>query len=128
MPIKIAKPCRSDQNRSLGQESRFGCVGAVKKQETREAGGLHSKFETGQVVVTPAASAALQSHGHSVADLLARHQAGDWGDVSDQLRDINARGLTEQFNLQSVYAVGDGQHIIVVTNRDRSLTMVHLDG
>ena len=86
-----------------------------------------TKFDAGEVVVTPAASAALEAHGQKVDDLLARHQAGDWGDVSHQVRAVNERGLAEQFNLQSVYTVGSGERVVVVTNRERSLTMVHLD-
>ena len=86
------------------------------------------KFETGRVVVTPAAAAALAAEGKSIDDVLARHRAGDWGDVSQQLRTINDRGLVECFNLQSAYAVPDGGRLVVVTNRDRTLTMVHLEG
>ena len=61
-----------------------------------------SKFELGEIVITPTASAALQAGGQSVEDFLARHQAGDWGKVSDQARAVNERGLAEQFNLQEV--------------------------
>jgi hypothetical protein len=85
------------------------------------------KFEVGEIVVTPAASEALEAYGQRVSDLLARHQAGDWGDVSDQARAVNERALAERFNLQSVYAVSNGQRLIVVTNRERSRTMIHLD-
>jgi hypothetical protein len=85
------------------------------------------KFEVGEVVVTPAASAALEADGQSVAALLARHQSGDWGDVTAQVRAVNERGLAECFNLQSVYVAPSGSRVVVVTNRDRSLTMIHLD-
>ena len=85
------------------------------------------KFDVGEVVVTPAASAALAAHGKRVDDLLARHQAGDWGDVTDQVREVNERALAERFNVQSIYAVANGQRLVVVTNRDRSRTMIHLD-
>ena len=59
--------------------------------------------------------------------MLARHQAGDWGDVTEQVRAVNERALAERFNLQSVYAVANGQRLVVVTNRERSRTMIHLD-
>jgi hypothetical protein len=85
------------------------------------------KFEVGEIVITPAASAALAANGQAVADLLDRHQTGDWGDVSDQVRTINERGLVERFNLQSTYVVATGQRLVVVTNRERTVTMVHLD-
>jgi hypothetical protein len=85
------------------------------------------KFEIGQIVITPAASAALEASGYTLAQLLSRHQAGDWGDVSDHERTVNERGLAEQFNLQSAYAVLRGSRLVVVTNGARTLTMVHLD-
>jgi hypothetical protein len=85
------------------------------------------RFELGEIVVTPAASAALAASGLSLETLLARHQQGDWGDVSAQVREVNARGLVDGFNLQSTYTLSDGRRLIVVTIRDRSATMVHLD-
>lgn len=85
------------------------------------------KFELGEVVVTPAASQALDDHGHLVDDLLTRHQNGDWGDVSDQARLINERGLNENFNVQSTYVLATGLKLVVVTNGPRTLTMIHLD-
>ena len=85
------------------------------------------KFEAGEIVITPAASAALDAHGQALAELLTRHQAGDWGDISEPMRALNERGLVEQFNLQSVYQIPSGERVVVVTNRERTLTMVHLD-
>jgi hypothetical protein len=85
-----------------------------------------SKFEIGEIVVTPTATAALAALGQSVEDVLARHQAGDWGEVSEQLRAVNERGLAEQFNLQSVYAISSGEQLVVITTADRTLTMIHL--
>ncbi|MGD9722418.1 MAG: hypothetical protein AB7O59_13015 [Pirellulales bacterium] len=85
------------------------------------------KFDIGQVVVTPAASAALQGIGLTLTAYLARHQAGDWGDVSHDERTVNERGLLEQFNLKSTYEVDRDRRLVVVTNGPRTLTMVHLD-
>jgi len=85
------------------------------------------KFEVGDVVITPAAAKALEENGQTLRCLLARHQAGDWGDVSDPLRLINERGLVEQFNLQSRFVVPSGDRLVVVTNRERTVTMVHLE-
>ena len=85
------------------------------------------KFEAGEIVVTPAASAALEATGQCLEVMLARHRSGDWGDVSDQAREINERGLAERFNVQSNYVLVTGQRLVVVTNGQRTLTMVHLD-
>jgi hypothetical protein len=85
------------------------------------------KFDVGRVVITPAATAALEASGHTLADLLARHRCGDWGDVSDRECTVNERGLIEQFNLQSAYEVQRSRRLVVITNGPRTLTMVHLD-
>jgi hypothetical protein len=85
------------------------------------------KFEAGEIVITPAASLALEANGRSVDDLLTRHQAGDWGNVSDQIRRVNERGLVEGFGLRSTYLLDTGDRVVMVTNADRNLTMVHLD-
>jgi len=87
----------------------------------------NAKFEVGQIIVTPAAAAALAAVELTVDDLLSRHQAGDWGDVSAQVRSVNERGLVERFNLHSTYPIPDGKRLVVMTNRDRTLTMIHLD-
>jgi hypothetical protein len=85
------------------------------------------KFEVGQIVITPAASAALAACGKTLGELLARHCAGDWGDVSERARSLNERGLIERFNLQSIYRVPSGEHVVVQTNPERTLTMIHLE-
>ena len=92
-----------------------------------DIGTQNMKFEVGEIVITPMAAAALANSGQAFSDLLARHQTGDWGNVSDQLRSVNDRGLAEQFSLQSVYAMATGDRLVVVTNRERTITMVHLD-
>ena len=40
------------------------------------------KFPLGQVVATPGAFAALEASGDSLFTYLARHQSGDWGDLT----------------------------------------------
>jgi hypothetical protein len=85
------------------------------------------KFDVGEIVITPAAAAALETNSQCLEELLARHRTGDWGDVSEQVRAVNERGLVEQFNLQGTYVLANGQRLVVVTNGQRTLTMVHLD-
>lgn len=84
------------------------------------------RFDVGEIIITPGASDALAANGKTADDLLARHQSGDWGNVSDQVREVNERGLVEQFNLQSLYPMPDGRQLIVVTNHQRTTTMIHL--
>lgn len=86
-----------------------------------------AKFEAGEIVVTPAARAALVASGQSLEEILARHRAGDWGEVPEHVRDVNERGLLDGFNLQSTYSVNEVERLVVVTQRDRTVTMIHLD-
>lgn len=85
------------------------------------------KFEAGEIVITPAASAALEACGQYLEDLLLRHCGGDWGEINEQVRTVNERGMVERFNLQSCYMLSNGQRLVVVTNAGRTLTMIHLD-
>jgi hypothetical protein len=85
------------------------------------------KFEVGQLVVTPTAAAAIAENGVTLDALMQRHQSGDWGEISPAIHAVNERGISDQFNLQSGYALPDGRRVVIVTNRDRSATMVHLD-
>jgi hypothetical protein len=85
------------------------------------------RFEVGEIVITPAASDALAANGQTLDELLERHRAGDWGEVSEQVRSVNERGLVERFNLHSTYVMPDGRRIVVVTNCQRTATMIHLD-
>lgn len=85
------------------------------------------KFELGQVIVTPTADEALQASGQSASELLSRHQSGDWGEVSDQERRVNERGLARPMSLLSKYRTLRGDRVTVVTKADRTVTLVHID-
>ncbi len=77
----------------------------------------------GQVVVTRNALAVLSKD--AVYAALARHQAGDWGDVCDEDRRSNDEALVEGTRLLSVY--GDGERKFwIITEADRSATTVLL--
>jgi hypothetical protein len=84
------------------------------------------KFPLGQIVVTPKAEEVLQHWGQSADAILARHQSGDWGEVSDEQRRVNEDGLGKRFNLVSCYHTPSGQWLTVFTKADRSLTLVSI--
>lgn len=85
-----------------------------------------AKFELGTVVVTPRAEQLLERQGWTVEKLLARHQAGDWGDVSAAEWRVNDEGIDQALNLVSTYVLDGRQRLSVVTKGDRSATIVHL--
>lgn len=84
------------------------------------------KFALGQVVITSSAHQVLDECGRRPEEILARHQAGDWGDVSPRERQINDEGLRRNLSIISNYALGAGQKLTVFTKADRSCTFVHL--
>lgn len=83
-------------------------------------------FQLGEVIVTPRAMQALAESALSLEDLLARHQSGDWGDISAAERRLNDEGVAQRFNLVSTYRTRHGDRLTVVTRADRGSTFVHL--
>ena len=83
-------------------------------------------FDLGQTVVTPAAIEALQQSGISVASLLCRHQSGDWGDLNAEDKAQNNEALLLGSRLYSSYPLTETPWIWVITESDRSGTLLLL--
>ena len=81
-------------------------------------------FPLGQLVATPGALQALAA-GVTPAQLLARHVAGDWGDMPPEDAAENAFSLAHGFRILSSYPVGH-EHLWIITERDRSATTLLL--
>ena len=54
--------------------------------------------------------------------LIARHGAGDWGDLDSYDRDENDRALKNGGRLFSAYITSTGLKVWVITEADRSCT------
>jgi hypothetical protein len=78
-------------------------------------------FPLGQVIATPAAINQMEEYGLNGADLLARHQSGDWGDVSEADKQSNELAVQRGLTVRSRYGKGD-DFISVSTYEDRSTT------
>ncbi len=87
---------------------------------------MSTKFTLGDVVVTNRAAEILAAANLAVDALLQRHQSGDWGDVSDDQRQINDDGVSRSYSLVSSYSTRGGHTVAVFTMADRSRTLVHL--
>lgn len=85
-----------------------------------------AKFPLGQTVATPGALEALAQAGQDPAALLARHQAGDWGDLDEEDKRENELSLTQDFRLLSAYHLTTGVKVWVITEADRSATTLLL--
>ena len=81
-------------------------------------------FPLGDVVATPGIVALIQD-GLMVDLYLARHHAGDWGDVPADDAQANTDGVEAGDRLLSAYETPCGR-IWIITEADRSSTCVLL--
>jgi len=82
-------------------------------------------FRLGDVVVTPDAAAALRRHQVLPERLLARHWAGDWGDLDPNDRAADDTAVHHGGRIRSAYSIGDDPDpIVIVTEPDRSTTTI----
>lgn len=84
------------------------------------------RFALGQILATPGALDALESAGQHPTDLLNRHVAGDWGDLSDEDKAENDFSLDKQLRIFSAYILSNGVKVWVITEADRSATTLLL--
>ena len=81
-----------------------------------------AKFRIGHIVATPNALAKLAQD--DILTGIQRHQAGDWGDVTEEDREENELSLKEGFRLVSVYHAANGVKFSIITEADRRVTTV----
>jgi hypothetical protein len=84
------------------------------------------RFPLGQVVATPAALDALLAAGQTPDEFIARHHAGDWGEVGDDDRQSNNESVDDGGRLLSVYTLTTGVKLRVISEADRSATTLLL--
>lgn len=81
-------------------------------------------FSLGQVVATPGALETIPPE--DVTTALARHAAGDWGDVGPVDWQMNEMALEDGDRLFSAYFDGNGRKFWLITEADRSATTILL--
>jgi len=93
------------------------------------------RFELGQLCYTPGAQEVLQRYKISPFQLIARHVAGDWGDVCPEDAQANEEALQQGSRLFSVYVLPPplseektevAVKLWVITEADRSVTTLLL--
>ena len=88
-------------------------------------------FPLGNIVITPAAFEAFRPLGdnYPLHHLLLRHQAGDWGSVTEADKRVNDRHVATGGRLISAYVLPGGQRVWITTDTDRSsFTTISLPG
>jgi uncharacterized protein HemY len=83
------------------------------------------KLRLGQVVITRPALAYAEQHKVNVLALVARHAAGDWGDLGAHDKHLNDAAVEQGDRVLSAYDVA-GERWYVITEHDRSYTTVML--
>ena len=76
------------------------------------------RFDLGPVVATPGALDALARNEMSPRELLARHAAGDWGDLDEHDKEANHAALKTGARLLSAYHLADGTKVWVITDAE----------
>jgi hypothetical protein len=80
-------------------------------------------FPLGQIASTLGAWNAFAAEGITGAELLQRHQTGDWGDISEHDQQENTLSLMEGFRILSAYTLPRTKvKLWIITEADRSLT------
>ena len=80
------------------------------------------RFPFGRIVATPGALAAFEGAGESPLPFLARHGAGDWGELDEQDREANERAVRAGERILSAYILASGERIWLITEADRTVT------
>ena len=73
------------------------------------------RFALGRLVATPAALSALERVETSSLSLVARHAAGDWGDLDENDKAANDEALVTGARLLSAYMLADQTKVWVLT-------------
>ncbi len=81
-------------------------------------------FPSGWLFATPGALASVPQPEIQAA--LARHFAGDWGDLSEHDKAENQFALGKNLRLFSAYNTADGTKFWIITEADRSATTILL--
>lgn len=83
-------------------------------------------FELGQVVATPGALGALERAGQGPGEFLARHVAGDWGEVPEEDKTENEVSILNGYRILSAYRTKLGERLWILSEADRSVTTILL--
>ena len=84
------------------------------------------RFPVGRVVATPGALNALEKAEQLPAEFLDRHVNGDWGEVPDADKQENEVAVEQGFRILSAYTTSAGDKLWILTEADRSATIILL--
>ncbi len=83
-----------------------------------------TKFKLGTIVATRGVMEHVKDDAGILFPYIARHATGDWGEICDEDKEVNAGALEHGMRLMSIYRLPDGEKIWIITEWDRSVTTV----
>ena len=83
-------------------------------------------FRLGRLCATNGAIRTLTSAAADTIEYVARHLAGDWGEVDPADASANDRAVQLGERIISAYQLADGAKIWIITEADRSATTILL--
>ena len=86
---------------------------------------MRAPLPLGRVVATPGALKLLSEMGRNPFGYIARHAAGDWGDLCAFDRRQNEIALRDGYRVFSSYDAPEGR-VWIITEADRSITTILL--
>lgn len=81
------------------------------------------RLTLGKIYITPGAQASVKFQ--TVVAALERHSRGDWGEIPDHDKEVNAEALESGERIMSAYT-SRGVRFWIITEADRSITTVLL--
>jgi hypothetical protein len=92
----------------------------------QHGGSASERFPLGRIAATPGVLQALAEAEHTPLEFIARHAAGDWGELDEHDRQENELSLVHGFRLLSAYTLSNGTRIWIITEADRRVTTLLL--
>ena len=76
---------------------------------------LEAKFLLGRLAATPGALEAMEASGQEPGFFIARHLAGDWGEVGREDHQLNDEALVNGDRILSAYRTLKGVKLWIIT-------------
>jgi hypothetical protein len=83
-------------------------------------------FPLGDCYYTPGAKAALEEAKADIRSLVTRHVTGDWSEMVEEDQQANQEAVAEGSRVFSAYHLSTGVKLWIITEADRSATMLLL--
>lgn len=75
-------------------------------------------FKAGRIVATPDCLTELERAGQNIWEFLARHLAGDWGELDAEDKAANDEAVKDGSRILSAYILKTGEKIWIITEAE----------